>query len=75
MFALSHVLYALVFFYGGISVLILRQALRPSCRVCLHRHRCPNRLRGNSQFVEIPVCCKRTLETQDPAGSIRHSLS
>jgi hypothetical protein len=66
MLSLCHWLYAPALLYGGIGLLVLRQGLRPSCRVCLHRHRCPNRLRGPARFVELPVCVRRSTETRSP---------
>lgn len=50
-----------VIFYSGLGFLFLRQARRPSCRVCLNRHRCPNRLQGPSRFVDVPVCIPKWL--------------
>ena len=43
MFSLPHFLYALLAFYGVVSVLLIRRAWRPSCRICVHRDYCPVR--------------------------------
>lgn len=66
MFNLSHWIYIPAAFYGCMGLFILRQSLRPSCRVCLHRHRCPNRLQGTERFVKLPVCVRRAMETTSP---------
>jgi len=51
--------YGLAAFYGALGLFILRLARKPSCRICLYRDYCPNRLRGPSQFAEIPKCVQR----------------
>lgn len=59
MTTLPHWVFAPVLFYAGLGLFILRQSLRPSCRICLHRHHCANRLRGIARFVELPICIRR----------------
>lgn len=66
MVALSHWVFAPVLFYAGIGLFLLRQSLRPSCRICLHRHRCPNRLRGVARFIKLPVCVREAAATKVP---------
>jgi hypothetical protein len=63
MITLPYWVFAPVLFYTGIGLFILRQSLRPSCRVCLYRHRCPNRLRGVVRFIELPACVRRPAST------------
>jgi hypothetical protein len=58
MLNLSHWIYVPVLLYSSIGIFMLRQSLRPSCRICLHRHRCPNRLRGSRRFIELPPCIR-----------------
>jgi hypothetical protein len=60
MIALSHWVYAPIALYAGMGLFLLRQSLRPSCRVCLHRHYCPNRLRGPERFTKLPVCVRNS---------------
>jgi hypothetical protein len=43
--------------YACLGILILRRALRPSCRECVHRDRCPNRPRG--RFQQTPFCLRQ----------------
>ncbi len=61
MLTFSHWVYAPVIFYAAMGLFFLRQGLRPSCRVCLHRHRCPNRLRGSAGFYTLPLCVRRSI--------------
>ena len=56
---LSYAVFTIVSLYSALGLFFLRQACRPSCRVCLHRHSCPNRLRGPSRLAEIPICFRR----------------
>jgi hypothetical protein len=37
------IIYVLAAAYGIIGGVVLLRAFRPNCRVCLHRHACPNR--------------------------------
>ena len=39
----SHLLYLLASVYAIGGVVVLRRALKPNCRLCLHRDVCPNR--------------------------------
>lgn len=68
MIILSHWVYAPMALYAGIGLFFLRQSLRPSCRVCQHRHECPNRLRGPARFLELPVCVRRGVENNSVTG-------
>ena len=43
MFIISPWTYPLAMSYVALGIFIFRRALTPSCRECLHRHRCPNR--------------------------------
>jgi len=44
MLSASHIIiYVLAAAYGVVGVVVLRRAFRSNCRVCLHRHSCPNR--------------------------------
>jgi hypothetical protein len=43
MLQVPHLLYVLAPIYLIIGVVVVRRALKPNCRVCLHRHSCPNR--------------------------------
>jgi hypothetical protein len=61
MVVLSHWVFAPVLFYAGMGLFMLRQSLRPNCRVCLYRHRCPKRLHGVACFIELPVCVRETV--------------
>ena len=56
---LSPMLYALGVLYAALGVVILRRARKPSCRECLLRGYCPNRLRGFSVFANLPRCVSR----------------
>jgi len=60
----SYVVYVLVSFYSVLGIFLVRQARRPTCRICLHRHNCPNRLRGPSRYGEVPACSRRDIKTQ-----------
>jgi len=66
MLTLSHWVYAPAALYACMGLFFLRQSLQPSCRVCLHRHRCPNRLRGGARFYKLPVCVRKSMETPSP---------
>jgi hypothetical protein len=43
MLQVPHLVYVLAPVYVIIGVVVARRALKPSCRVCLHRHSCPDR--------------------------------
>jgi hypothetical protein len=59
MFSLSHIGYFLAAFYGVLGLFILYLARKPSCRICLLRGDCPNRLRGFSQIAGLPQCVRK----------------
>jgi hypothetical protein len=42
-FHLPRLLYTLAAVYNVVAVVILRRLFQPNCRICLHRHTCPNR--------------------------------
>jgi hypothetical protein len=39
----SYLVYVLAAVYGIVGVVVVRRALKPNCRICLHRDSCPNR--------------------------------
>jgi hypothetical protein len=55
---LSPWLYGIGAFYSALGLVILRLARKPSCRVCLLRSRCPNRLRGLAATAHLPQCMR-----------------
>jgi hypothetical protein len=59
MFSILHLGYCLAAFYGVLGLFLLRLARKPSCRVCLLRGSCPNRLRGAAQISGLPQCARR----------------
>jgi len=59
MISLLHIGYGLAAFYFVVGLFILRLAGKPSCRVCLLRGDCPNRLRGAAQIAGVPRCVRR----------------
>ena len=59
MFSLVHVGYFLAVVYGVLGLFIFRLARKPSCRICLLRGHCPNRLRGAAQIAGLPKCARR----------------
>ena len=59
------VLYLLGTLYAALGIFIVRQAFRPSCRVCLNRQDCPRRLRGAARFTLLPFCART--ETSSPS--------
>jgi hypothetical protein len=59
MFSILHLGYCLAAFYGVLALFILRLTRKPSCRVCLFRGSCPNRLRGASQIAGVPRCVRQ----------------
>ena len=65
MFALAHWIFGLAAVYGVIGVVVFRLARKPSCRTCLNRSNCPNRLDGLSKINHVPKCIasKRIGET------------
>ena len=69
MLALSHWFYLPAGFYAGLGIFALRQSLRPSCRVCLNRDCCPNRLRGGARFTQLPACVQRISKSHSGADS------
>jgi hypothetical protein len=73
MIALSHWVYVPIAVYAGMGLFFLRQSLRPSCRVCLRRHCCPNRLRGPDRFTKLPLCVRGPLGSprQKPKSHLR----
>jgi hypothetical protein len=42
--------------YTALGTFISLKASRPSCRVCVNRHVCPDRLRGRDEFTQLPTC-------------------
>lgn len=46
MFHLSHWMYALTAFYTGFAAVMVHRLRKPTCRICLYRHDCPNRPDG-----------------------------
>lgn len=68
MFTPPHWVYAPLAFYAGLGLFFYRQSLRPSCRLCLHRHHCPNRLRGSERFIKLPVCMLRNATSASSKG-------
>jgi hypothetical protein len=42
--------------YVVLGLTVLRQASKPTCRICMFRNLCPSRLRGRAQLTEIPLC-------------------
>lgn len=56
MSALSPWVYAVGTSYAALAVIIFRLARKPSCRICLNRSYCPNRLAGAEQFLRLPRC-------------------
>ena len=67
MSALPLLLCLLVASYAVLGLIVLRQASKPTCRVCLFRHMCPNRLHGRSQLTELPVCLRSDCPESAPA--------
>lgn len=51
------------YFLAGVYILLgiflIRLAGKPSCRICLLRGHCPNRLRGASQIMGLPRCVRK----------------
>jgi hypothetical protein len=66
MLNLSHLIYVPVLLYSSMGIFMLRQSLRPSCRICLHRQRCPNRLHGGRRFIDLPVCVRKPAAAAQP---------
>jgi len=56
MFSLPHWMYGLAGFYGVIGVIVFRLACKPSCRTCLNRIDCPNRVGGLAGAMAVPKC-------------------
>jgi len=56
--------YFLAAFYCLLGIFLIRLARKPSCRICLLRGHCPNRLRGFSQITGLPRCaCKKSSDS------------
>jgi hypothetical protein len=56
MFSLHNWIYAFAAFYGVLGVVCFRMARRPTCRLCMNRSDCPNRIEGMHQFMREPKC-------------------
>ena len=56
MLQVSHLLHALAAVYGAVGLVVLRRLFEPSCRVCAHRHSCPNR-EGNHPSEAASLTC------------------
>ncbi len=56
---LVHLGYFLAAVYTLLGIFLIRLARKPSCRICLLRGRCPNRLQGFSQIMGLPRCVRR----------------
>lgn len=56
MFSLHHLMYGLAAFYGVLGVVVFRLARKPSCRNCLSRDDCPNRIGGLLALNRVPTC-------------------
>jgi hypothetical protein len=70
MLSLSHWFYLPVVFYAAIGAFALHQGLRPSCRNCLNRHSCPNRLHGSARFKQLPVCVRRVAKHRNGTEAV-----
>lgn len=57
--SLAHLGYFLAAFYSLLGIFLIRLARKPSCRICLLRGHCPNRLRGFSQIAGLPRCVRK----------------
>lgn len=55
---LVHLGYFLAAFYSLLGIFVIRLARKPSCRICLLRGHCPNRLRRFSQIAGLPRCAR-----------------
>jgi hypothetical protein len=76
MFNLLHiVLYVLGTLYTALGAFVLRQALRPSCRVCINRQECPRRLRGAARFTMLPFCARTADADASPKPTIPNQQS
>lgn len=64
---LPYLIGSLVAFYGALFLLFAYCACKPSCRMCVHRHVCPMRLRGAHQLLRKPICT--TPNFQRPVSS------
>jgi hypothetical protein len=49
-------LYALGAAYGLLGAIFACQALKPSCRICVHRNSCPNREGSHPSEAEKSTC-------------------
>jgi len=56
MHPVPYFMYVLGAVYSVVGALVLRQVFRPSCRVCLHRHSCPNREGDQPSEAAKPTC-------------------
>jgi hypothetical protein len=76
MFSPLHIfLYLLVAVYVIAGIVVLRLALRPSCRICLNRHDCPRRLRGAARFTLLPFCTRTGNASTSPKPAITNPQS
>jgi hypothetical protein len=62
MSVLHYCIYLLGALYLVIGALIAWLALRPNCRICVHRGYCPNRVR---RFV-VPECARQEKSSEAP---------
>jgi len=68
-------LYLVVAVYLIAGSVVLRLALRPSCRICLNRHECPRRLRGAARFTLLPYCTRTNDASTSPKAAITNPQS
>jgi len=52
--------------YTALGSFVARKASRPSCRVCVYRYICPDRLRGRDEFTQLPACILQQSRPQTP---------
>ena len=65
MFHPSAFIYLLALFYAVFGVVVFRRMRRPTCRICLHRSRCPHRRR---RFLGlVGTLCYEREKQQAPA--------
>lgn len=60
MVSIPHWIYGLAGCYGVIGVIVFRLARKPSCRTCLNRGDCPNRVTGLASATAVPKCVRRS---------------
>jgi hypothetical protein len=51
-----HWAYGFAAFYVVLGFAVYRLARKPSCRTCLNRDDCPNRVGGLSEITHVPKC-------------------